>query len=111
MGMLRVKATTAVAGMWAGEEYDVQETDFIQLLLSVQHLVLIKDYDAEAETLPDPEPEIEEPSGPPISVWIGEGGAAGEGDNPGQPGSPTVVEVSQPDDTATPLGEKDYVPE
>lgn len=99
MGMLRVKATTAVAGMWAGEEYDVQETDFIQLLLSVQHLVLIKDYDAEAETLPDPEPEIEEPVEQLVEVhdMVSEG-------------SP-VVEVAHQDDTATPLGEKDYVSE
>jgi hypothetical protein len=108
MGMLRVKATTAVAGMWAGEEYDVPETDFIQLLLSVHHLVLIKDYDAEAPTLPDsgvlsiPESEPFEEDPKATEEFLQH--LIEEMMKPG-------VEVEHQDDTATPLGEKDYAPE
>lgn len=42
---MKVKATTAVAGMWCGETYEVLYTDFIQLLLNVGHLVDVTEYE------------------------------------------------------------------
>lgn len=39
---IKVRATVAVAGMWAGSEYEVDpENDFIEQLLSVGHLVWV----------------------------------------------------------------------
>ena len=44
-----VLATTAVAGMWAGEEYELELDDFVQLLIDVGHLTLLESNDPDAE--------------------------------------------------------------
>jgi hypothetical protein len=60
---IRVRATTAVAGMWAGDEYDVHpEDDFIKLLLSVGHLVRVDDEKEAVEEKPFEPVVVEKPA-------------------------------------------------
>lgn len=51
---IRVRATTAVAGMWANEEYDVEPTEFIEQLIGWGHLIWVDEPDDAVEITQDP---------------------------------------------------------
>lgn len=58
---IKVRATVAVAGMWAGDDYVVDgDNDFIQLLLRVGHLQHLEDVADEVEILPELDAKLAE---------------------------------------------------
>lgn len=45
MDTIRVRPTTAVLDMRAGEEYDVEPSDIVELLIKVGHLIWLEEPD------------------------------------------------------------------